>query len=50
MIRLKPVGTEGAAGPVVTPGGTVEGTAGLTPANCDIHNYIESRLLSLIQV
>jgi len=29
-------GTEGAGGPVVTPGGPVVGTAGLTPAICDM--------------
>jgi len=32
--------TEGAGGPVVTPGGLVDGTAGLTPAKCDIYSLV----------
>jgi len=35
-------GTEGAGGPVVTPGGPVDGTAGLAPAKGKIHNIFSS--------
>ena len=36
-------GTEGAGGPVVTPGGPVDGTAGLTPAKCDKYTVSQKR-------